>query len=349
MARLWTEGFELLDGEFFDQLSGSDYTFWVGTGARSGIGAFGFTNSDVAALKYLPALSEIYYRAGVKLYRGMSPSLCQLIEWDQDTFGTNHGSIGYNPATSKLEAYVGDALVATGSYSIGWEYWWLLEVHVKIAGAGGVIQTRVNGSLDISYTGDTQGAGGTSIVQLAWCGNGNVIQYHDDLACNDTVGADDNAWPGDGRVLALRPAQDGASIQWKGSDGDESDNYQLVDDIPYAGEGSPGDYVYANPATAKKDLYSATSSTATGPRHVWAEARAHKQLESMSPPVNASLRVGISLSGGTSDHFGPAALVTNTGWGRFMSDAFAKNPDTGQPWTPGELAGVQIGIKAEFA
>ena len=53
-----------------------------------------------------------------------------------------------------------------------------------------------------------------------------------DLAINDTSGSVQNSWPGPENIFCLRPNGNGANSDWGGSDGNSTDNYLLVNEIP---------------------------------------------------------------------------------------------------------------------
>lgn len=54
----------------------------------------------------------------------------------------------------------------------------------------------------------------------------------DDLAINDASGSFENTWCGEGEVICLRPNGNGDNSDWGGSDGNGTDNYLLVDEVP---------------------------------------------------------------------------------------------------------------------
>jgi hypothetical protein len=57
--------------------------------------------------------------------------------------------------------------------------------------------------------------------------------FIDDWLCLDTTGAANNTWPGEVSVVGLRAANNGTFSALMGSDGNNANNYQQVDDYPF--------------------------------------------------------------------------------------------------------------------
>lgn len=79
----------------------------------------------------------------------------------------------------------------------------------------------------------------------------------DDLAVNDTSGSIQNSWPGPGKIIHLYPNGNGDNSGWTGSDGNQTDNYLLVDEFPPVDT----DYVQSN-TSGQIDDYALTNAPA---------------------------------------------------------------------------------------
>src|SRR3972149_6225726 len=198
----------------------------------------------------MTALSEAYFR--LALYISADPS--NILSWLSGT--TWLGTLKRNTTSKFLELYTSTAtLVATGDIAIQASTWYVIEVHVKIDDTTGALDVRVDGVDDAAFAGDTKPGAETTFNTLRYHGGSNT-SYYDDLAMNDTNGSVDNSWCGDGKIILLKPNANGDSSQWDGSDGNQVDNYLLVDDIP-----SDDDTTYVQSAIlANKDLYNLAAS-----------------------------------------------------------------------------------------
>jgi hypothetical protein len=150
---------------------------------------------------------------------------------------------------------------------------------------------------------------------------------------NDTSGAVDNSWCGDGRVVAMFPSGNGDASQLTGSDGNSTDNYALVDEVP---SNNDTDYVEGS-VVNERDLY---------------------QLSNVSLPVGTTVRRVLveSRSKDTVAEGGLIALEVKTGGTEYVSADMALassyapvraewilNPNTGVAWTQADLDALQVG------
>jgi hypothetical protein len=325
MARVFTEGFEIGDTLFWN--ASADGGGIISTNPRSGTYATE-TNSATGATKTFTGLSELYLRFGWRAtstdntsyrfrFRNSTTSLVQI-----------------RVTGGGLAAYVGTTLVATGGITtLQANTWYLFEFHIKIADSGGRIEAKIDGILDIDYTGDTKPGTATTVdnIYLVDSSTGAV----DDLAMNDTTGATDNSWCGDGRVIALTPNANGDSSQFVGSDGNSTDNYLLVDETP-----SDGDTTYvATSGVGYVDMYnlSDTGLTSKTILRVWPEARAREAVA-----ASGTFQLGVK-TGGTEYWSSTQTLLTS--YARFLGTVHTTNPQTGVAWTIADLDAIQAGVK----
>lgn len=154
-------------------------------------------------------------------------------------------------------------------------------------------------------------------------------------------GLEPQSWRlGDGYVVGVRPNGDDV-IMLQGSDGDQINNYQLVDDA--AGNPNTTDYVYGSSA-GLEDLYDIESFTDIG--------FSVGQVQKVSA-VNLSIyakRTGIEIthaylavkSGETVEYNGESLIGTD--WSGYSYE-WSYNPDTDDEWTEADVNSLIAGFK----
>ena len=127
-----------------------------------------------------------------------------------------------------------------------------------IADSGGYVEVRINGTTEITYTGDTRNGGNASSDRITFCGVNNlgIDWWFDDVYMLNGSGSTNNDFLGDVRVAALLPSGAGASTQWTPLSGA---NYTNVDDAT-----PDDDTTYNSDATAgDKDTFALPSLPST--------------------------------------------------------------------------------------
>lgn len=124
--------------------------------------------------------------------------------------------------THTFDAYVNNALVASGTVEVTSSDWFHVQFYVVIADAGS-IGVKINGHQSIDYSGDTQPgiAAGASYFYLANSHNQSTHRYVDDMVLGY------GGYLGDLRCPDIRPNADTAVDDWTPSAGD---NYATVDE-----------------------------------------------------------------------------------------------------------------------
>jgi hypothetical protein len=238
--------------------------------------------------------------------------------------------------------YVLGVLKITGATAFSNNTWYRVELHVKIDPINGLVEFRLDGVLDGTWWGNTGSGTILDHLRIYAGGGGAGLQnsfYVDDIAINDTAGLFDNSWIGDGHVIALVPNANGDANQWTGSDGDTTNNYQLIDEAP---SNSDTDFI-VDSTSGHKDLYGIPDMSAWVPgqqaTRVWGEVRARSESAD-----GTSLQVGIKTGDGTEDF-----TQTTTPIAEFYmpvkSKEYVVNPHTGIEWTAVDIAALQVGVK----
>lgn len=323
MARIFTDGAEF--GYPWAVNYGVTSETWQ-VRPSSGSRSWFFNYSDSCSVD-LPNITEVYGR----------------FAFNGNTANNNYGSIPnlfyesnsvfrMNFYNRYLQAKINNTQVAIGSHYMSSDTWYLIEFYFKMASSNGIIQVKVDGVLDIDWTGNTNPS---SYPYLnAWWFNNTGDMLLDDIAINDTSGSEDNSWCGDGRVILLKPDGAGSSTQWTPSSGS---NYTCVDERwPSNGD---TDYVESDTADAI-DFYSLENGSFPSGveiRRVWATAEARS-----TSPDSPKFALGIK-SGNTTDWSSDLTLPLS--YQVFRGTVYTKNPDTNSAWTVNDVASLEVGVK----
>ena len=207
---------------------------------------------------------------GTYLHRIISPGLAtayQQFAWRMEVFGgagvkklyewrngaTVLGTLAWDSGTKVLMLYTGNyaSLVGTGTAMLSPNVWYVIEIYIDIADAGGRLIVRIDGLIDpgLNFTGDTKPGADAVFDRIVFTNPAVGWQGHlDDIILNDTLGGVNDTWPNGSKIVYLKPIAPGASTQWTASGG--LLNWQCVDEVPP----SVVDYVATNVA-ARQDTY----------------------------------------------------------------------------------------------
>jgi hypothetical protein len=182
---------------------------------------------------------------------------------------------------------------------------------------------------------DTKGAFGTGATKF------DALQVRttgpslcDDLYVCNEAGAANNDFLGDVAVEVLRPNGNGAASGMVGSDGNSTDNWQLVDEAVVA----TADWVEGD-NTGEKDTYAFTDSAFAAPSGC---AGVIVFAHALKTDAGARTLRLVSRSGGAEATSADKALGTAYGW---VSHVFETKPD-GAAWTLADVAAAEFGVEA---
>lgn len=228
----------------------------------------------------------------------------------------------------------GGTIIATSTLNLVADAWHYFEVKLLCADAGGLCTVRVDEVEFVTFSGDTRNSGSAPIDAIRFFHTTNGASALDDLVILDATGsAPYNDFIGERVIKAKRPTGNGASSEWGGSDGNSTDNYQLVDDDPV----NTTDYVSSNVA-GQRDLYD--MSAAIGLNSVDAvqvvtyASKSDSGVRSFKPLLRSSV--------GTVDEGATQALSTS--WASYYAPIELTNPD-GSAWTPVNVNTIQAGVE----
>lgn len=340
MTRLTTDGAEIGDLRLLGATSGNVSA--TDTQAASGNYSYllvGSTGVNSYATLNLPsALDELFLRFRIRL--------TNVGRYDPYfTFYQNNSvtcQLYHNYATNLLELRRNAVQLAVASAPLAQSTWQLVELYLKIANSpNGLFTLKLDGDIVADYTGDTLESTYTTINNLRWMVPGALSQnlYIDDIAVNDTAGATDNSWCGNGRVIIDKIVRNGSVNDFSNNSGAGTANWENACEIPPDGGTS---YVYDDLTnTGNQDTYGVDTYDGTDRQivSVWVEARAW-ETDVSDGTVNLLLNTG-----GTS--YPSAGLALTTQEGRLVGTRHTVNPYTSNPWSASDIndPGFEIGIE----
>jgi hypothetical protein len=218
--------------------------------------------------------------------------------------------------------------------------WSHIGIDIKIAGSGGWVKIYVDGTLALSYSGNT----GTAQMNSAKFGPESIYSsydqmhfYLDDIYLDDTTGEDGLAVPPDLHLEYITPNNNGNYSQLDGSDGNQVDNYLQVDERPH-----DSDTTYNEAQAAdEKDSYAMTTVALQGG---WS-------VEAVTPCA-----VVKKTDGGVASKFALMLRENSVDWEGSAQDLLASyaliserraTDPGGAAWDQDSLDAVEVGVWAE--
>ena len=332
MARGFIDGFEAGDLSLWEY---NAYNYLVGSAITGSYMLYvpqtsvGYGNSD-RTRKNVPS-SNTYY-AGFHLKQILSQSTWRSIFFlsldcsDQCNLALGSGTEYH------LGAQKGTTLLAAGTKSLMPSVDYHIQIYVYIHDTAGRFVVKVDGIIDIDYTGDTKSLSSDQINQVGF-GSRNASDEGCFRGYIDDFVLDNAAYSGRSFIAGLVPNGAGYSTQWTPSAGS---NYACVDEVPP----SDADYVYTN-TVGNVDTYALSDlpGTAVAVKAVQVQTRARK--EGVASPQNLDLAV--RTTGG--DYFSADKALT-TSFAPHLWNLWELNPGTAAAWTVSEVNAMEAGVKA---
>jgi hypothetical protein len=205
---------------------------------------------------------------------------------------------------------------------------YLLEIYYKPLNSGGEFTVKLNGTTELTYTGDTTaGLEDVQTVYFGQSGNYRSMTVIDDLVL------DDANWIGNSRVGILAPTAAGGETQWDPSAGS---NYQCVDERPH----SDADYISTN-ITNEVDTFATDWSA---PLDVVKSLQVTTRSGFSGNPTPQHQVPVLRLGGNDYPHATPYDHL-DLSVKRF-DRLWELNPADSQPFEFSDLDALEIGIKA---
>jgi len=231
MARLYSSGFENGHVQAEDMTATGSPTFDTTT-FRSGARALR-TNPSAAAhyvqrVVHADTAGKTWFvRCFINIATAPSATVAVLEIRDSSTAimairMTNGLNLQLWDSANGLQLGSNSSALSTGTW---------YRVEITYAGGTGVSSARIDGTQFASGTGSVSGIG---ILRVGVTAATTADLYFDDLAVNDSVGTDQASWPGEGKIVYLRPSSDPgtSSANWKKPGGDTTNRHTSVDNIP---------------------------------------------------------------------------------------------------------------------
>jgi hypothetical protein len=332
MTRIFTDGGEMADIDFWNATVG----ITVGTAAPAPFAsAYRYrVGSGDATFRNISALSEGYVRVRAQIES--ITTAYRLVCFRTGTTTVAYLSIDAIGNIQAVATTIGVLEVSTLVMNIN--QWYLFEVYFKEANApNGRFVVYADGTKIIDYTGDTQPAAATTFDNIyfsAGSGAGTDL-FLDDLALNDTAGAVDNSYCGDGIVVKIEPDGNGTHNNWHGSDADDVDNYQMCHEFPKDDDTT---YVYHDNTSGVQQQFAMSHLSFTGYTilRIYAEARARK-----TAAAAMTLKLG-QLAAGGADVVSAGRALYISAYTRIVGDDSFVNPVDTNPWEEADIDAIEF-------
>ena len=305
------------------------------TTGRNGIGLYAGGNwqagTDGSAYRDLTAMSEGIFGMAVRSTRLSAENIL----WREG--GTNHVYMEWDGSGHMVFKHGGGATLGTTSsiWTVNTDKY--VEVHLKVHDTTGFLRVYVNGVQEINFSGDTRN-GGTGVINRFMLAGGQVTfeGFHYILIDDLYIIANDDGTSiplGDCKVECDLPTGNGNSSQLDGSDGNSTNNYQLVDESP-----PNGDTDYVESATVdEKDTYAFSDlASSTGVVHA-------VQISAMAKKTDAGARGLKSIARLSGTEVDSSAQSLGTSY-LMMLDIRETKPGGGS-WTIADVNNAEFGVK----
>jgi hypothetical protein len=323
MTRIFTHGFE----------TRTTNEFWsIGTGIGGSIISPGRIDGWAAYIDSLSIRIQNNTEFFARFAYNVASNTPGLLERFTIRDANNANLIGLRWGRGNvISAYRSGETVPFAAGTIEMDYGWrLFEVHFNYADAG-ILEIMVDGEPHFSSQGDMKPANrANNLGYIVWSNGKFAI---DDIAINDTQGAENNSWCGDGHVICLVPNLDD-EIQLTPSSG--TLHYPLVAERPP----DTTTFVESNQAGVH-DLYELTDYTfkaGTEIKRVWVQATA-RELTADGDKINLGLKLGTTPYWGSGQTLG-------IDWASYQQ-TWLTNPADSSVWETGDITNLKVGVKTE--
>ncbi len=254
-----------------------------------------------------------------------------------------------------LKLYDEDGQVGVGTVTLSTGTWYRLEMLFNRAvnpGVADVLTARVDG-VDFATAADrVLSAGVRSVVvglNLGAEANTAGDMFLADFALNDSTGASQTSWPGDGRVGELAPSAAGDNTTWTiGGSAAAATNWQSVNEIT----GDDGVTFVSSNTLNQIDDYTLTDTHADmGASDTVSVVHVFPKFNGAGASANATFvtRLKKAPSGTVNEATGLAPANATWRWNKTAAPATANHtlyadPDAA-PWTKATLDTAQAGVR----
>ena len=224
------------------------------------------------------------------------------------------------------------AISAAGAIVV--DTWQYMEVWMKPLDVSGRFVVKIDGTTVIDFTGDTtaEEAWINAIVFGAMSNSINARTFVDDIVVNDENGATNNTYPGQVRLLPIRPASAGNYAQWDRSGVD------LGTDAAQVRNGYDFSMMQTTVAdeyqTFVPDIPDLPAGATISNIVVRTKGKVEAGAGVMAPMIRQNAVDDIGSD-----------FTLSTGW-LWTEETWDLNPDTGVAWVEADLADLEIGFSS---
>lgn len=232
MARLFTTGFESGAIAFDPWSVPTNAT--ISTDARSGGFSAAFSNAAGASNKFLTLTQTLtqgttyYLRAAIK-----------FTAWPSGGIGSRFMGIGDTTEAHLIVFPDGtiDTQWTGPTFQTALNTWYVFEIAYTTNTGDDFIEWRVDGTVVTSATTPITPSAPLQRFSIGIANSDTSIALvADDVALNDSTGASQNSYPGDGKVVNLAPVADSArGTNWTAGAGGTTNLWDAVDNEPPVG------------------------------------------------------------------------------------------------------------------
>jgi hypothetical protein len=331
MTRLFTDGAESGDMLRWSTPPGG----WVSSAKkRTGVYSYQiYSASGIAsAERTIISTTEFYARFAVLFD---TSGVYRFFQWNNGA--SEAGSLRtktFGAGAATIEMYDGTTLRTTSSaFSMSALEWHVFEVHVKIAAnPNGVFQIKFDGTLVLDWSGATNAQAAMNRFQLRSVQAAQSV-YYDDIAFNDTAGAVDNSWCGDGGVLAALVPITGAA-EYADLIASAGNAWECVDEIP----ANSTDYVYESTVNKKSTYLLSDLAGLPGGASI---ARVWVELDALETAADGD-KIATLLRSALTDSQGADQALT-IAYARYVSAEYLVDPADSAAWDTTKVNALQAG------
>lgn len=351
MARLWHGGAELnstTDGMEVDLNSGTvsissstvrtgTYSWRVNPTAGTGFFRKQIAGSDQNKGGYLRAYVRIATLPGATI---------QLLRFSS-TANAHLGSIRLTSTGTLTLNNAANTQVGSASSALSTGTWYRIELKCDSTNATGTLDARIDG---VSFASGNNSSRG-SWARILWGAitpNSTCDIFFDDVAINDDQGSAQTSFPGDEKLLCLRPNASGDSNQWlvTGGTAGTTNNYTLVDEVT---PNDATDYIQSTTLN-DTDFYNVEASGINSYDTVNVVTVSGRMTNDIADATSAvKLRIEKTGSGTVTE--GSAIIPNSTTWmtdgatATFLPTLVTYTDPDAAAWTSTTLDSMQIGAK----
>lgn len=206
------------------------------------------------------------------------------------------------------------------------------RVELRVDAASGIVQTKLDGTLDINFSGVINNLTNITEVGIYWYLYSNRRQYFANVMANDNTGSSDNTWVGPRYLTYLIPNANGTHSQWLGSDGNSVDNYLHIDDFD--------SNTVESDNVGDKDTYNLGDFTLPAGHSIKRVTTVADVMQLAG--AGRAYKLGIRTNG--SEFWSGNIATEGIDYTRGGAD-WQTNPATGAAWTESDLDNLEIGIQ----